>query len=45
MLSKMDIVVDRDTFKEIMENALIDMEETDVRARHLDFKMYSISLG
>ena len=29
MLSKMDIVVDKDTFEEIMENALIDMEETD----------------
>ena len=33
MLSKMDIVVDKDTFEEIMENALTDMEEKDVRGR------------
>ena len=30
MLSKMDIVVDKDTFEEIMGNALTDMEEADV---------------
>ena len=44
MLSKNDIVVDKDAFEEIMENALTDMEDTDVRARYLDFKMYSIFL-
>ena len=44
MLSKNDIVVDKDAFEEIMENDLTDMEDTDVRARYLDFKMYSIFL-
>ena len=44
MLSKMDIVVDKDTFEEIMENALTDMEETDVRgrirrARHFNYQL------
>ena len=35
MLSKMDIVVDKDAFEEILENALTDTEErkTDVRDR------------
>ena len=43
MLSKMDIVVDKDAFEEILENALTYMKETDVRirrARHLYFKMH-----
>ena len=43
MLLGMDIVIDEDAFKEILQNALTDMEETDVRGRirrvrHLYFK-------
>ena len=50
MLLKMDIVIDKDAFKEILQNALTDMEETDVRGRkrrvrHFYFKMHPISLG
>ena len=30
MLSEMDIVVDKDTLEDIMENALIDMAKTDI---------------
>ena len=48
----MDIVVDKDAFKEILENALTDMEETetDMRNRirrdmHLYLKMHFISLN
>ena len=35
MLSKNDIVVDKEAFEEIIKNALTDMVETDVRAGHL----------
>ena len=52
MLSKMDIVVDKDAFEEILENALTDMEETETdvrnrirRAIHLYLKMHFISLN
>ena len=50
MISKRDIVIDEDAFKEILQNALTDMEETDIRGRirrvrHLYFKMHPISLG
>ena len=41
MLSKMDIVVDKDTFEEIMENVRARIR----RAKHLYFKMHSIYLG
>ena len=35
MLSKNDIMVDKDAFEEVIQNDLKDMKETDVKARHL----------
>ena len=34
MLSKNDIMVDKDAFEEVIQNDLKDMKETDVKARH-----------
>ena len=50
MLLYLNIVADKNALEDIMEKALTDMEETDVRGRirratYFYFKMHSISLG